>query len=309
VNGPVRLGVAIRQTFLDGVVDTAAMRATLARAEALGLHSAWVIDQLLGTMPILDSIETLTWAAAVTERLRLGSAVVLPLLRGGPVHQAKIFSTIDQLSRGRLILGVGLGGFQNLYPAYGLPVERRAARFAESLTLMKRLWTEREVTFHGDFWTVERAAMEPKPFQRPHPPIWFGGHHPAALRRAVDLGNGFLGAGSISAATFYEEIDTLRKLLDEARRDPATFSVGKRVYIAVDGDRARARKRLDEWFTAFYGRPLAETVAVYGTVDQCAEALRAMVARTGATFFLLHAVFDEAEHTERFAAELAPRLA
>jgi alkanesulfonate monooxygenase SsuD/methylene tetrahydromethanopterin reductase-like flavin-dependent oxidoreductase (luciferase family) len=309
VNGPIRLGVAIPQTFPDGVVDTTRMRAVLARAEALGFHSAWTIDQVLGTLPALDSVETLTWAAAVTERIRLGSAVVLPLLRGGPVHQAKLFSTLDQLSRGRLILGVGLGGFQDIYAAYGLPVERRAARFAELLGLMKRLWTEREVTVKGEFWTLERARMEPKPLQRPHPPLWFGGHHPGALRRAVELGDGFLGAGSSSLTTFHEEIDALRRLLDETRRDPATFGVGKRVYIALDADRARAQRRLDAWFTAFYGRPLAEKVAVYGAPEACAEALRALAQRTGATFFLLHAVYDEAEHVERLAAEVAPRLA
>src|SRR5207247_11399159 len=91
------------------------------------------------------------------------------------------------------------------------------------------------------------------------------GPHPTALRRAVKLGAGFIGAGSVSTATFLDEAKLLRGLLEEAGRDPATFPLGKRVYIAVDRDRARAGRRLAEWFGAFYGNPeLAAAVSVWG---------------------------------------------
>jgi alkanesulfonate monooxygenase SsuD/methylene tetrahydromethanopterin reductase-like flavin-dependent oxidoreductase (luciferase family) len=195
-----------------------------------------------------------------------------------------------------------------VYPAFGLSAERRAARFAEGVILMKRLWTEPRVTFDGEFYRLKDLPMEPKPRQRPHPPIWFGGHHPDALRRAVALGDAFMGAGSASTATFAAEVGLLRRALEAAKRDPVTFPVAKRVYIAVDDDRARAGRRLTEWFGGFYHRPqLAEEVSVWGSAEQCAEGLRAVVA-AGAGMLMLNPVFDDEEQLERFAAELAPRL-
>src|SRR5262245_57463507 len=283
------------------------MREFLQRAEALGFESAWVVEQVLGSASSLEAVSTLAWATAVTERVRLGSAVLLTALRS-PVHLAKALATIDQLSHGRLIVGVGLGGNPKPFPAYGLPAERRVARFVEGLQVMKRLWTEPRVTLAGEFFRLENASMEPKPAQRPHPPLWFGGHHPNALRRAVALGDGFIGAGSASTAAFAEQMRGLRALLAEARRAPASFPAGKRVYVALDRDRTRAGKRLAEWFGVFYGRPeLAEQVSVWGDADACVEGLRAVMA-SGAGFLMLNPVFDELEQLERLAAEVAPRL-
>jgi probable F420-dependent oxidoreductase len=288
-------------------VDPGSIRKYLARAEALGFHSAWVVEQILGSIPSLEPIELLTYAAAVTTRIRLGSAVLLTALRS-PVHTAKSLATLDHLSGGRLIVGVGLGANPKIYPAYGIAAERRAARFAEGIQVMKRLWTEPRVTFEGEFFKLQNASMEPKPVQKPHPPLWFGGHHPNALKRTVELGDGFMGAGSLSTAKFGEEVMLLRRLLQEAKCDPAAFPVAKRVYIAVDRDKARAGKRLTEWFGAFYGRPqMAEEVSVWGPPEDCAEGLKQVVA-AGARLLMLNPVFDELEQLEVFASEIAPKL-
>ena len=185
--------------------------------------------------------------------------------------------------------------------------ERRAERFAEGVRLMKRLWTEDRVTFNGRFFQLQNASMQPKPVQAPHPPLWFGAHHPNALRRAVELGDGFIGAGSISPTAFLDEVRLLRGRLGEAGRDPAAFPIGKRVYIAVDQDRGRAGRRLGEWFGAFYGRPeLAAEVAVWGEPAECVDRLGEIVAG-GAGFLMLNPVFDELEHLDRFAS-IAPKL-
>jgi probable F420-dependent oxidoreductase len=307
VKSRVPLAVSIPQTFPAGSVDVDRIRRYLARAEALGFTGAWVVEQVIGTIPSLEPIELLTYAAATTTRLRLGAAVLLTALRS-PVHTAKSLATLDQLSGGRLDVGVGLGGSTAVYPAFGLSAERRAARFAEGIGLMKRLWTEPRVTFDGAFYRLKDIPMEPKPLQRPHPPIWFGAHHPDALRRAAALGDAFMGAGSLSTAKFAEEVALLRRTLEAAGRDPEAFPVAKRVYIAVDADRARAGRRLAEWFGGFYHRPqLAEEVSVWGSVEECAEGLRAVVA-AGARLLMLNPVFDDEEQLERFAAELAPRL-
>jgi probable F420-dependent oxidoreductase len=303
----VRLGVAIPQTWTSGDLDRSRIRRVLERAEALGFESAWVVEQVLGAIPCLDAVELVAWAAAVTRRLRLGTAVLLTPVRG-PVHLAKSLSTIDQLSDGRLDVGVGLGGNVKAYPAYGIDAARRVARFNEGLRLMRALWTEPRVTFAGEFWRLENATMEPKPVQRPHPPLWFGAHHPDALRRAVEWGAGFMGAGSASTATFAGEVAQLRGFLDAAGRDPASMDIGKRVYVAVDRDRERAGRRLADWFGAFYGRrELAAEVAVWGSAAQCAEGLRAVRA-AGARLLVLNPVSEEADQVEMLATDVVPHL-
>ncbi|HET8577409.1 MAG TPA: LLM class flavin-dependent oxidoreductase [Methylomirabilota bacterium] len=303
----IELAVSIPQTFPGRAADPESIRTYLQRAEALGFHSAWVVEQIVGSIPSLEPIELLTYAAAVTTRLRLGSAVLLTALRD-PVHTAKSLTTLDHLSGGRLIVGVGLGGQPAVYPAYGLKAERRAARFTEGLQIMKRLWAEPRVSFEGEFFTLKNLPQEPKPVQKPHPPLWFGGHHPNALKRTVELGDGFMGAGSLSTAKFAEEVTLLRRLLVEAKRDSGTFPVGKRVYIAVDRDKARAGKRLTEWFGAFYGRPqMAEEVSVWGPPEECVEGLK-QVAAAGAGLLMLNPVLDELEQLEVFASAIAPRL-
>jgi probable F420-dependent oxidoreductase len=307
VKSRVTLGVAIPQTVLQGGFDVAKLRTFLARAEALGFESAWVVEQILGGIRSLEPVTLLTWAAACTERLRLAPAVLLTALRS-PVHLAKALSSLDHLSGGRLTVGVGLGGNPTIYPAFGLSATRRAARFAEGLRLVKRLWTEERVTFDGEFFKLQNASMQPKPLQKPHPPLWFGGHHPNALKRAVELGDGFIGAGSLSTAGFLEEVALLRRLLKDAGRDPASFPLGKRVYIAVDEDRARAGRRLAEWFGAFYGKPeLAAEVCVWGGPEECVDRLGEIVA-AGVGFLMLNPVFDETEHLELFASRIAPKL-
>jgi probable F420-dependent oxidoreductase len=307
LNPRLDIAVAIPQTFLSGPVDVPGIRAFLVRAEALGVHSAWVVERILGSISALEPVELLAWAAAVTQRMRLGSAVLLTALRS-PVHLAKGLATIDQLSGGRLLVGVGLGGDPRIYPAYGLSAEGRAERFAEGVRLMKRLWTEPRVTFDGRFFKLDNVSMEPKPAQLPHPPLWFGAHHPTALRRAVELGDGFIGAGSASTATFADEVKLVRQMLADARRDPAGFGLGKRVYIAVDRDRDRAGKRVAEWFGAFYGRPeMAAKVSVWGDTQECIDRLAEVVA-AGARLVMLNPVFDERDHLERFVSDIVPKL-
>jgi alkanesulfonate monooxygenase SsuD/methylene tetrahydromethanopterin reductase-like flavin-dependent oxidoreductase (luciferase family) len=191
----MRSAISIPQFVEDGAFDPVGFRTYMARAEALGFASAWTLEQVLGTMPILGPIETMTYAAACTERMRLGCSVFVTPLHN-PVHLAKSLSTLDQLSRGRLEVGVGTGGQGRMFSAFEVDPASLVSRFTEGLRLMTALWAEPRVTFDGRFWQLDGAAMEPKPFQKPWPPIWFGANHPAALRRAVRHGDGFFGAGS-----------------------------------------------------------------------------------------------------------------
>jgi probable F420-dependent oxidoreductase len=303
-----RFAISIPQFYADGTFEPAGFRAYLARAEALGFASAWTQEQVLGSMPHLSPIETMTYAAACTERLRLGCAVFVSPLHS-PVHLAKSLSTLDQLSRGRLEVGIG-GGGRRMFSAFAVDPDKLVARFIEGLQVMKALWTEPRVTFEGQFWQLAGAAMEPKPFQKPCPPIWFGGSHPAAVRRAVRYGDGFFGAGSQTTTQFAGQVQIVREALAESGRAPEGFRIAKRVYIAVDDDAGRARQRISaalEKLYGYFGIHGMESVAVYGPPDECVKGL-AEVAEAGAELIQLNPLFDEAEQMERLAAEVMPHL-
>jgi alkanesulfonate monooxygenase SsuD/methylene tetrahydromethanopterin reductase-like flavin-dependent oxidoreductase (luciferase family) len=175
---------------------------------------------------------------------------------------------------------------------------------------MRALWTEPRVTFHGRFWQLDDATMEPKPVQKPHPPLWFGARHPAALRRAARLGDGFFGAGSSTTAQFAEHVRIVRAALAEQGRDPAGFRIAKRVYVVVDDDVERARRRAAAGLERIYGRGGLEAWAVFGPPDACVRGLRE-VADAGAELIQLNPFFDPAEQLEqleRLAAEVLPEV-
>jgi probable F420-dependent oxidoreductase len=283
----MEFAIAIPQTY----PDPARIQRFLRRAEELPFAAAWCIEQVIGTAPVLESVTTLAYAATLTKRLKLGIAVLL-IAQRNPIDLAKSLSSVDVLSGGRLIAGVGLGASTRHYPAYGISPEGRVTRFRENLEIMKKLWTEKSVTFHGRFAQLDNVSMEPKPVQKPHPPIWFGGHAEAALRRAVELGDGFIGAGSSPIAEFLEDIKQL----------PARFPKAKRLYVAV----GEALPRLREWFGAFYHKPeMADQVSVWGSPQHIADEIRRLK-DAGINHLLLNPVFDEEEQMEQLANEVLP---
>jgi probable F420-dependent oxidoreductase len=304
----VLCGIAIPQDFIDGPIDIPFLHTYLSRAEALGYESAWVQEQIVGAVPILEPVALLTYAAALTRQLRLGTSVMLTVLRN-PVQLAKSLTSLDYLSQGRLTVGVGIGNQRPEDAAFGLPLERRVRRFVEGIEVMKALWTQSTANLAGEFWTLESIFQEPKPVQQPHPPLWFGARQPAALRRAVRLGNGWMGAGSSSTADFKAQAVVIRGFLDDAKRDPTAFTISKRVYIAVDANKARAEQRLRTWFGLRYrNADMASRVAIWGGVNECLDRLAEIVGY-GAEHLLLNSVFDHMEHLDLFAKEILPHLA
>lgn len=285
----MEFAIAIPQTY----PDPARMQRFLRRAEELPFAAAWCIEQVIGTAPVLESVTTLAYAATITKKLKLGIAVLL-IAQRNPIDLAKSLSSVDVLSNGRLIVGVGLGASTRHYPAYGISPEGRVTRFRENLEIMKKLWTEKSVTLNGRFAQLDNVSMEPKPVQKPHPPIWFGGHAEAALRRAVELGDGFIGAGSSPIGEFLEDIKKL----------PAQFPKAKRLYVAV-GD---ALPRLKEWFGAFYHKPeMADQVSVWGSPQHIADEIRRLKV-AGINHLLLNPVFDEEAQMEHLAQEVLPLI-
>jgi probable F420-dependent oxidoreductase len=305
-------GIEIPEVFIDRPVDMQLVRNFLAKAETLGYDSLWVQEKIVGDFPMLEPVSLLTYSAALTSRLRLGTSVLLTVLRN-PVQLAKSLATLDQMSHGRLTVGIGIGGgIGRRLPfneaIFGYSSERRVRRFTEGLQVMKALWTKPAASVQGVFWHFENVPMEPKPLQKPHPPIWFGGHREPALRRAVKHGDGWMGAGSSSTGDFIRESALIRRILDENQRDPATFAISKRVYIAVDNDRDRAQRRLRDWFGVRYkNADLALRVSVWGGRDECTDRLGEIV-QAGARHLVFNPVFDEMEHLEILAKEIMPHL-
>jgi alkanesulfonate monooxygenase SsuD/methylene tetrahydromethanopterin reductase-like flavin-dependent oxidoreductase (luciferase family) len=309
----VKFSISIPQRAANGF-DSEGTSSFLKRAEELGFEGGWTLEQIVGPAPSLAPLELLSWAAAHTTRLRLGVAVLITSLHD-PLQLASTITAVDQLSHGRLDVGVGHGGNFRPFSAFGVEKSTFVSYFTEGLELMKAAWSDDPaVTFHGRFRDVDGLPINPKPVQRPHPPLWFGGSAPKALARGVRLGDAFMGAGSSTTADFIDAVKVVRRELDEQGKDVSQFRIAKRVYLTVDDDAARARERVLAGLHRIYGDALASRlgdVPVSGTVDDVVRGLREVI-DAGAEMILLNPVGadvdDDREQMERLAADVIPQL-
>lgn len=307
----MRFSISIPQLDYDRF-DDEGMKAYLARAEELGFEGGWTMEQVVGNAPRIAPLEMLAYAAACTTRLRLGVAVLVTSLHD-PLQLASAITAVDRLSHGRLDIGVGHGGNFRPFSAFGVEKATFISYFTEGVELMKAAWSdEPTVTFHGRFRDVDGLPIQPKPVQRPHPPLWIGGSAAKAVARAVRLGDAFLGAGSSTTATFAEAVKAVRRALDEQGKDPTRFTIGKRVYLMVDDDPARARERVRAGLHRIYGdMPGIDAVPVSGTPADVVLGVRQVI-DAGAQMVLLNPVgehvAEDREQMERLAAEVIPQL-
>ena len=294
----ISLGMSLPHRSPDPI-ETTAVRQVAQRADALGFGDLWVTDNIIDHAGCFSALTVLTYAAALTSRIRLGvSVLVLPVYH--PVHVAHQVATLDYLSGGRAILGVGLGRDDD-YPPFQLTPARRVRRFTESVELMKALWTGSDVTYQGQLYQFEGGTLGTKPVQKPYPPVWLGGHHPDALRRAVIVGDGWMGAGGSTTASFGQAVPLLRAALAEAGRDLASFPISKRVFLSVHRDPAVARAEVQRWFSEVYRNPGGATASgVFGTPEQVRDQLENLAA-LGASHLLLNPVTRYAEQVEALA--------
>lgn len=279
-------------------IGMSTVHAVAQRAEALGFRDLWVTENTLDEAFSFDPMVILTYAAAVTSRIGLGvSVVVLPLR--SPIHVAHAVASLDYASGGRAILGVGLG--RGHYADFNVPTERRVRRFLEQIELIRALWDRTRVKYEGQIHHFE-GGFTLRPVQKPHPPIWLGGTHPAALRRAAAVADGWMGAGGQSTASFRESVSVLRSALEEAGRDPSTFPISKRVFMSVHERSTVARAEVNRWFTEVYHNPAqTDTNGIYGTPEQVCERIEELVAM-GANHLLLNPVARHEEQVEALAA-------
>jgi probable F420-dependent oxidoreductase len=203
------------------------------RAEELGYESLWIPEHIIlpvnykspypyspnGRMPappetpLHDPMLVLAFAAAITSKIRLATGIyVLPIRN--PITTAKAVASLDVLCGGRFIFGVGIGWLEEEFQAVGMNFKDRAARSREYVALLKELWTKEDPVYHGKTTNIEGCKMNPKPVQKPHPPIVFGGHTEPALKRTAQLGDGWYGIGEK-----LEEVDRVIKRLRELERE------------------------------------------------------------------------------------------
>src|SRR6476659_9844416 len=157
-------GMELPQVFFDGPIDMGHVRNFAVRAEHLGYDSLWLQERIIGDVNMLEPVTLLSYVAAITSRLKLGTSVILLPLRN-PIQLAKAYATLDVMSEGRAVMGVGLGGghLGSHENVFGYTREGRVTRFTEAVEIMKRLWTEPKASFHGRFWNLDNVAMEPTP--------------------------------------------------------------------------------------------------------------------------------------------------
>jgi len=292
----IPFGVALPHRSPDPI-NVEAVRQVAQRAEALGFRDLWVTENTVDHVFCFDPVVVLTYAAAVTSKMRLGcSVVVLPV--HNPLHVAHQWASLDYVSNGRAILGVGLGRDHH-YEQFQVPREGRVRRFREEVELIKALWTEGKVSFRGRIYELADGTMAPKPVQKPRPPIWMGVGHPDALRRTASIADGWMGSGGSSNAAFMRSVPLLREALEKKGRDPATFPISKRVFLSVHERPEAARAELHRWFTEVYRNPEGtDASGIHGTPEHVRERLEELVA-AGANHLLLN---PTARYTEQLEA-------
>jgi probable F420-dependent oxidoreductase len=234
----------------QGPLATRDALATFARAaDERGVASLWVSDHVIfprtatgnypggrfphpPDKPYLEPVIALTAAAMCTTRARLGASVFI-LGHRHPVVMAKMLTSIDALSQGRLIVGVGVGWWKEELEILGAPFHQRGRQADEALRVFKALWTQDNPAFEGEFFRFRDVGFAPKPMQKPHPPIWVGGDSPGAFRRVATLGDGWH-ATSKTPGQFAEALGRLRRLADEARRPLESIDLSLRFGLTDD---------------------------------------------------------------------------
>jgi probable F420-dependent oxidoreductase len=275
--------------------------------EASDIDSLWLSDRLSSPAPVPEVMTTLAAVAARTTRLKLGpSVVVLPYRT--PVVAAKEMGTLDWLSRGRFFPAVGVGvELPREFEASGVAFRERGRRTDEMIRVMRLLWTEEEVTFHGEFYHLERISVFPRPWQTP-PPIWIGGKSEAAQRRTARLGDGWI-PSFITPAEFRAGVERVRALAQAEGRTVPDDHFGTLINFAIGPTADAARAMADPYLPR--GRVDDETMrqaTAFGPVEVVIDKLEEYVKAGGSKFILRPLCPPERmlEQLRAVAAEVVP---
>ncbi len=302
----VKLGYLLptRERVMEGEHAVAPLLALARRAESFGFDSLWVGDSVTAR-PRHDPLTLLAAVAVAAPGMELGTAVLLPALRN-PVLLAHQIATLDRISEGRLILGVGIASdrpnIRAEFAACGVPFDKRIGTMIEGLRLCRAFWSGEKVDWDGR-WTVRGASVGPTPHRPGGPPIWLGGNGPPSFERVGRHYDGWFPNGA-DPAGFVDGLGRIRDVARGAGRNPAAITGAVYLTLAIDDDGARADARMNAFMEHYYGQPAsavrARQVNFAGPAASAAEWL-AGYAKAGASHLVLRFAGDH----ERNLAALA----
>lgn len=291
----------------------AELRALVELVDRCGYHSIWAGDHLAFTIPFLDPLLQLAQAAVVSRRLTVGTGVyLLPLRHPGPV--AKAVASLDQLTEGRLIFGVGVGGeFPKEYELCGVPIGERGGRCTESIEVLRKLWTGEPVTHQGRYFNFKEIAMTPPPRQPGGPPIWCGGRSDAALKRAALVADGWM-SYVVTPAMFADGLSKIAAAVEMAARPLKIFGSSHLLFTRVDESYERAFAAADACLSTRYGTDFSKATRRYAALGRAVDVVEQIrnFYVAGVRHLILDFVGpyeDRDRQIERFAAEAMPLLA
>ena len=294
-----------REQVMEGRPEVAPLLQLAERAESVGLDSVWVGDSLLAK-PRHEPLTLLAAIAGRTLRVKLGTAVLLAVLRN-PVLLAHQLATLDQLSTGRLIVGVGTGAdlpsIRAEFAATGVPFEKRGSRLLETMQLCRALWAGKPVDWDGR-WTLRDAVIGPVSFAPGGPPVWAGGNVEAVLERTGRHFDGWFPSGPADPVVWGQRWDRVRSFARDAGRKVEDLIGALYLTISIDDDTSKASGRLDDYLQRYYNRPGAairsEQACYAGTLGGATDWLRRYV-DVGARHFVVRFPGDHERNMDRLA--------
>jgi F420-dependent oxidoreductase-like protein len=301
---PVRFGVTLPQ--IKRSWEQA--RAAALEFDRLRFDSVWVCDHLYGvpspTLPILEAWTQLAAIAALTEHVELGTLVSPPFFRN-PGVWAKQIATVDHVSNGRTIVGLGGGWFDSEFTSYGMPfpsTRERLRALEETILILKSLWTNEQTTFAGTHFQMKDAFCEPKPIRRP--PILIGGGGEQVLLRLVATHADIWNNGAVSQHELGKKVEVLRRRCDEVGRDPSEVEISQQCVVVIAADDAGARAALAKANTVYGGHMGAnlEEHGIWGTPAQVIDRIERYV-RLGCTLFVVEFFGKDTREPARLFAE------
>jgi probable F420-dependent oxidoreductase len=279
-------------------------------AESLGYDYLCSGEHMMFHGAVPNSLVTLAVAAGATSRIKLMSTVVLlPLYN--PMVLAKMTSVLDVASNGRYHMGIGVGGeFPKEFEACGVPVKQRGSRSNEALALIKKLWTEENVSFEGRYAKFSGVTLDPQPTQKPHPPIWVAGRKESAMRRAALYADGWI-PYMYTPEMLRESIEKIHQFGKEAGRDLSNFRPGLFIFASVYPDRDEAREQAARALAKNYAQDfskIAGRYALYGNPDDCRKRLKEYIDAGARTVLVSWACrqSDIEQNMKLVAEEVAP---
>jgi alkanesulfonate monooxygenase SsuD/methylene tetrahydromethanopterin reductase-like flavin-dependent oxidoreductase (luciferase family) len=310
----IKFGILLptREVVLSGKAEPSSIYDLANRSETLGFHSVWVGDSVVAK-PRLDALTALAAVAALTRRIRLGTAVYLAALRN-PVLVAHMVGTVDWLSRGRVDLGIGYSRpndpvQDHEYRVLGHDPAKRIKMSEELVHIIRKLWRENDVSYSGNFSRFERVSIEPKPIQPGGVPIWLASNNiEPGLKRVARMGDGWL--NNITDPNIYKEcLGKIRAYAADAGRDPLAVEPG--LYFTLAAGDGRAIREGEHFLSQYYNRPYDAVakamLCVMGNWDRVMDQIQAYAEAGARTVVLRFATSDQIRHLEECAEQLARR--